>query len=347
MEPRATAPLHLWLSLLLMLLGVGSTLSVSADELIMKDGSRLLGKVLTREDGTLDFKTTYAGVIKVKWSHIASISSEKPIELMLSDDSFVTGNRIKCDTEDLILESDNGTTAFVAQKDVVFVNPETWRKGSGYKLSGHANVALERARGNTDSDEVDVDGDLTWRRRKDRFQAFGEWERDKTNNQLTTEKWRLDGTYSYFVTEKWYWGGFVRLEHDKFADLDLRTSVGPQFGYQWFESREMNLSTASGISYINEDFISQPDDDYAALPWSINFDRYVFGDVIQFYHKQTGFWNLEHTNNVIWDTWTGLRFPLILGVVTSTEVKVEYNSGAAEGADEVDTTYSLKLGYQW
>jgi len=50
---------------------------------------------------------------------------------------------------------------------------------------------------------------------------------------------------------------------------------------------------------------------------------------------------------VLWDTWTGLRFPLILGLIASTELKIEYDSGAAPGTDEVDTTYTLKLGYQW
>ncbi len=38
---------------------------------------------------------------------------------------------------------------------------------------------------------------------------------------------------------------------------------------------------------------------------------------------------------------------LILGLVASTEIKVEYDSGAADDADDTDTTYSLKLGYQW
>jgi putative salt-induced outer membrane protein YdiY len=319
-----------------------------ADELIMRDGSRLLGKVVKRENGTLDFETSYAGVIKVKWDEIATISTEKPMELLLTDDSVVTGTRVTNNVDDLIVETESGVTSVTLEQDaVVLVNPEPWRKGEGYKLSGRVNVALERQRGNTDTDEIDVDGDLTWRRKNDRFLAFGELERDKNDNELSTEKWKLEGAYNYFVTKKWYWGGSGRLEHDKFADLDLRTSVGPLVGYQWFESKKMNLSTSTGISYVNEDFITGDDDDYAALPWTINFDRFVFDELMQFYHKQTGFWNLEDTGSVVWDTWTGLRFPLILGLVASTELKVNYDSAAADDADEVDTTYSLKLGYQW
>ena len=42
--------------------------SALADELIMNDGSRLMGKVLKEDGGVVDFETSYAGTIKVKWS---------------------------------------------------------------------------------------------------------------------------------------------------------------------------------------------------------------------------------------------------------------------------------------
>jgi putative salt-induced outer membrane protein YdiY len=320
----------------------------TADELLMRDGSRLLGEVVKRENGTLEFKTAYAGVIKIQWDQVAEITTEKPMEFLLSDDTTVTVTHVINNVNDLIVETESGVPPQTLTQDAVaYVNPEPWREGKGYKLSGRANFALSKQRGNTDKDEIDIDGDLTWRRKNDRFTASGELERDKDNNKTTSDNWKLQGAYNYFLTKKWYWGGFGRLEHDKFADLDLRTSVGPLIGYQWFESKKMNLSTATGISYVNENFISQSDDDYVALPWAIDFDRYLFGDFMQFYHKQVGFWNLEHTSDVVWDTWTGLRFPLVLGLVASTELQVDYDSGAAKGAKDLDTTYLLKLGYQW
>ncbi len=50
---------------------------LSADELLMKDGSRLLGKVVKQEDGTLDFETSYAGTIKVKWDEVSELHAER------------------------------------------------------------------------------------------------------------------------------------------------------------------------------------------------------------------------------------------------------------------------------
>ncbi len=320
----------------------------AADEIIMRDGSRLLGTVIKRENDTLDFDTSYAGVIKIQWKEVAEVKTEKPMELLLQDDTIVSGTHVISDVNDLVVEGESGLPPQTLGQDVVaLINPEPWRKGKGYKLSGRVNFAFQKQRGNTDQDDIDLDGDLNWRRKKDRFLAFGELQREKTDNKKTTDKWRLEGSYNYFLTRKWFWGGFGRLQHDQFADLELRTSVGPLIGYQWFESKKMNLRTAIGIGYVNENFISQPDDNYVAFPWNIDFDRFLFGEFMQFYHKQTGFWNLQDTANVTWDTWTGLRFPLVLGLVASTEIKIEYDSGAAEGAKDLDTTYSLKLGYQW
>ena len=73
----------------------------------------------------------------------------------------------------------------------------------------------------------------------------------------------------------------------------------------------------------------------------------LFEEFVQVYHKQIGFWNLDSTSDVVWDTWTGLRFPLVYGLVASTELKVEYDGGAPDDTDDVDTTYTFKLGYAW
>lgn len=318
------------------------------DEVILRDGSRLLGTVVSRDDGTLGFDTKFAGTLKIKWDQIATVKTDKPMEFLLSDDRSLMVTQVKNNADDMVVTpADGAGTQTLAQADVSIINPEPWRKGKGMKISGHANAALQRQRGNTDQDEIDLDADLTLRRKNDRFTAFAEYEKDRANNQKIKDAWKLDGAYNYFVSKQWYWGGFIRFEHDQFADLNLRTSVGPVIGYQWIESKEMNLSTSTGLSYVNEDYNNQPDDTYAALPWNINFDWWLIDDFAQFYHKQDGFWSLEDSSDVVVNTWTGLRFPLVLGLVASTELKFSYDGSVPSTASKTDTTYSLKLGYAW
>jgi putative salt-induced outer membrane protein YdiY len=316
----------------------------------MKDGSRLIGEVVKRENDTLEYKTSYAGVIKVKWNEVAELHADTPMQLMLDDESILTARHIRSSEDGLILYDDiepDLSQPSLAQEELAYINPAPWRTGDGYKLDGQLNFALSRERGNTDKDEIDVDGDLVWRFRDERFTMFGELDRDRNNNEKTKDKWKLNNSYDHFFTKQWFTGAYLGFEHDRFADLNLRTKVGPKIGYQWFEGKAMNLSTALGPVYVDEDFDTDPDNDYIALGWGINFDKYLFSEFMQIYHRQNGFWSMNDTSNVVWNTWTGLRFPLIWRFVASTEMQVEYDGGAAEGTDDTDTTYTLKIGYQW
>ena len=97
---------------------------------------------------------------------------------------------------------------------------------------------------------------------------------------------------------------------------------------------------------MKENYYSAENDEYAALGWQLNFDRFIT-DSIQFYHRHTGLLSMEDTKDFAWDSWTGLRFPIYAGIVASTEIKIEYDGGAQEDVDKTDTTYSVKLGYRW
>ena len=327
--------------------------NAAADELLLRDGSRILGTVKKKEGNTLEFKTSFAGTIQVNWDQVSELRTDQPAQVLLSNDEVISARLFKNGTDSTTLQSGPDTPPHrFSPTAVAFINPEPWRLGESFKFSGRVNFALESQRGNTDEDEIDIDGLLSWRRKHDRFTLRGELEHDKNDGRTTADNWELSGKYDHFVTKKWYYGAYLFSEADDFAELTLRVGAGPGVGYQFFESEELNLSTEVGLIRVYEDFQTQENDKYWAAGWMINFDKYVLPALfksyhLQLYHRNTGLWNLYSTSDVIWNTWTGLRFPLLLGLVASTEVKAEYDSGAAPDADEVDTTYTLKLGYQW
>jgi putative salt-induced outer membrane protein YdiY len=268
---------------------------------------------------------------------------------MLANDEFIWARVIRNTNETTTtveLEPDEPPRNY-APSELAYINPAPWRDGEGYKFSGRVNLAFERERGNTDKDELDLDGDLEWRWKSDRVTALGELERDENNNRRTKLKWDAAAQYDHFFTKKWYYGGVVQLEVDKNADLNLRSRFGPLLGYQWFESRDLNLSTQAGPMRVREDFDNEADNNYWAAGWVVDFDKFLFADIMQFYHRHWGVWNVEETDDVVMDSWTGLRFPLLAGFVASTELRAEYDSGAAKGKDELDTTFKFKLGYEW
>ncbi len=327
---------------------VTGSAGVQADELLLKDGSRLLGKVVKKEDGTLEFETTFAGVVKVRWDAVTELRTEEPLKVMLDDETILAAGAIKKTEDSTVLETEADMPAqSVAPGTVAYINPEPWRTGEGVKWTGRLNIDLELDRGNTHEDEFEADGEMKIRRKNDRIGFFGQYEKDKTEGTVTTEKWKQANKYDYFLSEKMYTGVLLAFEHDKFADLELRTRLGPHVGYQVFESKELNLDTNAGVLYVDENYDEADDDDYWSLGWLVDFDWFFVPDRVQFYHKHTGFQSVDDTNNLTIDSWTGFRFPLYKGIVASTEAEVEYDGGAPDDVDKTDTTYRLKLGYQW
>jgi len=319
-----------------------------ADELIMKDGSRLLGKVVKEDDGTtIEFKTSYAGVIKVKWTEISELITDEPMTVLLKNGETREVTSAKNTEAGVVTADESGATETIHQSDVAYVNPEPWRLGQGWKWTGIVNVDLNYERGNSDKDEYHGDWTTTLRRLDDRFKISGDYEREKSNDILTDDNWRINGRYDHFVDKKLYYGVNLAMEHDRPADNQRRTIVGPLVGYEFYESKAMNLDVAGGPMYVNEEFYEADNRDYLALGWLVDFDRFLIPDRMQFYHRHRGLLEPGDTDNLVWDAWTGLRFPIYAGIVASGEVLLEYDGGAPKGVDDTDTTYHVKLGYQW
>ena len=319
-----------------------------ADELLMKDGSRLVGTVLKHDGGsTLDFSTTYAGVIKIKLAEVSEVISDQPMTLLLKNGETRQVSSATNTQEGVAIVAESGKAETFTLGEVAYINPEPWRLGEGWKWTGRVNTKLKYERGNSDTEEYEWDFAMTFRRIDDRVKFSGDYDREKKNDVLTDEDWRLHTRYDHFVDKKLFYGGNFGLEHDRFADLRLRTITGPLVGYEFYESKAMNLDVSAGPKYVKEDFYDASNDDYAAFGWSFDFDRFLIPDWIQFYHRHNGLLQIDDIDSLVWDAWTGLRFPIYAGIVATAELQVEYDGGAQRGVDNTDTTYRIKLGYQW
>lgn len=321
----------------------------AADTLVMKDGSVLMGEILQQEKNTLNFKTSYAGVIKIKWNQVKTFQSDKITTIMLVTDELINTRYVSNLGDDITQikkEGEEWQTAFKTH-NVAYINPDPWRLGEGYKISAKANVSLKSQHGNTIKDEFDLDGRLEFRSLLDRYTFTGTLENDNSRGSKTADNWLLSGKYDYFTSKQRYVGAELSFERDRFTDLEMRTTLGPHTGYQFYESKALNLRAEAGLVKVYENNIESLDQDYMAINWYINYDQFFLDDWTQFYHEQRGLWDVEKTDKITFTSWTGFRFPLRSGIVASAEVELEYDSKPQPSVHRTDTTYRLKIGYQW
>lgn len=334
-------------SVLLLLALTVSALS-SADELLMNNGSRLVGTILSAGPDGLVFDTPFAGQIKIAQGNIERIISDQKVNVMMQDGTIYRDQQIAADGEALVMIGSDQAAVRFDITEIKLLNPEPWKMGDGYLWSGQINTAMKAERGNTDTDEFDVDFESKWRSLEDRFTTTGNREIDEADGVKNKDVWNLRGKYDRFREYEVddYYGAQLAFKKDELADLDLRTTMGPYVGRQFYESGLLTLAGEVGVVYVQEEFTVAEDDDFWGGSWEMRATSYIIPK-IELYINQTGVLNFNDMSGMLVDTTIGFGFPLVMGIQAGAEMKFEYDGGAAQGVDDLDQTYTFKLGYQW
>ncbi len=323
------------------------SINILADDILLKNGSHLVGKVIKKGGTILEFKTPFAGTLKIKWENIVELKIDKEVKLMLKDNSTLMAKNLKSELDNIQITRTDNQVKNIKPSQLAYINPEKWRLGEGFKTTGGLNVSLKSQHGNTDKDEFAADANVTFRRIKDRIKLRFEYENDKSNNAQTSLNWLFLGKYDYFLSDKTYLGGSALFEYDEFADLDIRETYSLYLGHQYFESRAINLSLEAGLAQVYENYFSNGGTDYVSGTWTVKYDQYFYDEFVQFYHKHLGRIALENTDKYLIKSWTGLKFPLDYGFSVSGEIQADYDNLPVQGINKLDTTYLFKLGYDY
>ncbi len=148
-----------------------------ADTVTLINGDHFTGKLMEQAGGRLVFRTEYAGVIRVKWKHVKSLKTEQPALLLFDNGDTKSVVSVEITGQDVTyLDSGDRQLHTMDAEVIVGISPESWLANESGEWSGFANLSVKSDRGNGDADYVDLDADITYRRRSDRFRLGSEWE---------------------------------------------------------------------------------------------------------------------------------------------------------------------------
>ena len=317
-----------------------------ADEVILQNGDRLSGRIISKADGKLTLETSYAGKLEIEWAKVSHISTDEAARIVLDDDTELAGTVSSDESAQLRIVSDSDAAEQSIYMDrIAAINPPEipW-----LKIKGHANAGFDMDRGNTDQDTYHVDAESIFRWVSDRVTVTGSGDLEKSDGDKTKQQAQLAGKYDHFFDEKWYLYSGAGFEHDKFADLDLRSTVSMGSGYQIFENDRTNLSIEAGPSYIWENYDEGEDQDYAAARWALRADHFLMsGWKIQAFHDHSLNWSFEDSSDYLFKSQTGFRIPIIDRLQATAQINFDRDNSPAETAKKNDYEYLLTGGYTW
>lgn len=323
---------------------------LQADVLNLADGSRIVGTIEEIDADEARLSGTFAGTLSVPRSAIISMETDDPVTVKLDDGAYLTGQLQAPGDGDVVIKVNETGRRTLSLGDVQGVyreDPiELQRRELAVKVSGNANVGIALTSGNSESENFSADGQLVTRTKRNRYTLGGSYMEEESEDVLVKQNWHALIKYDHFVSEKWFWFNSATFEHDRFADLDLRTAIAAGMGYQFFESDSRSLSIEAGPSYIDENFDEAEDDSFFGARWAINYDQRLW-DGLTFFHYNEGLFGVESTDDLTVRSRTGLRMNVTERIIARVQTTIDWDNSPPADTDATDLEHTLTIGYSF
>ena len=330
---------------------------VPSAKIELADGSVILGEVLDISDGRVWVATEFMGDVDMPLSAISRLQSDQSIDLLTTDKESLALSSLRVVNGEVVLDNDHRLS--IDEVDVA--NPEEWETGKGYHITGRVTSAFEFNRGNTDTDQLNLDLETILESRRDRITVRADYEDTSSivevlddsgaavsQSQPTADNWQVVGKYDYFLEDpRNYLGVNLGFSHDQFADIDRRSYIGPYFGRKLLTREDLKFDAELGVSYVDTDFLTSEDDSYTGINLNLTGETQLFDGALKLYFRQVNILNLSSMEQSIYRTTVGMRFPLLFGLEAAAEASADYDGGAAEGKDKLDEALKFRVGYTW
>ena len=253
-----------------------SPLSILADQIVLKNGDKLTGKIIKKDGDSIIIETEFAGIVTIKWDAVEKIIADEPVNIKLSDGQLIKGTVATAETvkeEDkpkFKVETQNAGTVEVEKENVevvrndaeeakVLAEIERFRNPALLDLwEGSADVGFSLTAGNSKTRTLTAGIRGSRETEKDKMSAYLNAIQASNSTggpSVTTAQAVYGGVrYDYNLSEKTFAFASGDFEYDKPQLLDLRSVIGAGIGYKAIRSERTKLDLFGGATYNRESF---------------------------------------------------------------------------------------------
>ena len=229
--------------------------TANAAEVLLRDGSVIIGTILSLEDNDdLIVDTEHMDKVSVEWDAVEKIRGTRVIEVELFNGQRLFGEVIVDDKEVSIVGDD---TTVSLPRDTVFtiteVNETFWEG-----LEVYTDLSMNITRGNSETTQLGFGAGIGYDGRDFETSINGTWTVNEQTDGQDLRRSTLAGTYTYRLPKNWQASGLLQFESDEQQGLDLRTLVGGAIGNRVYNQRRMRLDLFSGLVLNSEQFEGEP-----------------------------------------------------------------------------------------
>jgi putative salt-induced outer membrane protein YdiY len=245
----------------MVLLGVAPALF--ADQITLKNGDRLTGKIVKSDGKTLLLKTDFAGDLTLKFDSISGIKTDKELHISTSDKKTVVGpvsgddGKLEVATKSGPVEVPASNVALIRSDEEEAAYQKSLHPGLLHGWNGGANAGFSLARGNSQTSNLALAINAVHPTLNDKTTIY--LSSIYTNNDLATPSEvanLIQGgiRYDHNLAPRLF--AFVSADFisNALQNLDLRELFGGGLGWHAIKSDNTMLDLSGGLDYTHETY---------------------------------------------------------------------------------------------
>lgn len=236
-----------------------------ADQLVLKNGDRLTGKIVKSDGGKLVIKTDLIGDVSVDLAAVTNISTDQPLYVTLADGRTVSGIMTASEAK-AELRPNNSNAVAIDRSAITVIRSEAEHTAYLRSLnpgllegwSGGGDLGFSLTSGNSDTTNLALGLAMTRETRSDKTNIYAAavYGRDSTSGESRTVANTIRGgvRYDRNINQRWFVYVFTDLEHNGLQDLTLRLVPGGGLGYRAIRNERTELDLLGGLALNREYF---------------------------------------------------------------------------------------------
>jgi hypothetical protein len=240
-------------------------LTAWADQVTLRNGDRVTGKIVKKDGTALTFKSDVFGEVTIPWQNVAQVVSDEPLTVVLPDGKSVLGkvatteNKLEVTTETTKESVAIAEVGAIRNADEQKAHERLEHPGPLNLWTGYADLGVSFARGNADATTIATAVSATRETRGDKTsiyfnEIYSTGKAVDKSSAKTAQAIRGGWAYSKNLSPRLFINLFNDYEYDLFQSLDLRFVIGGGPGYSLVKNDQTQFDLVGGASYNREKF---------------------------------------------------------------------------------------------
>ena len=248
-------------SVLILFLAFAS--SAFADEVTVKNGDHLKGKIVKSDGKTLVLHTDFAGDLTIQLSQVTHITTDQKLHITTKEKKTVVGTVTANDGNFEV--TTNGGAVEIPVANIVTIRNDaeqvayekSLHPGLLHGWNGGANAGFSLAEGNSETENLALALNLAHPTEKDKIIVYVS--SVYTNNALVSPSVvanliQAGIEYDYNLTPRVFANATATFISNALQDLDLRSIYGGGLGVHAIKSSKTTLDLIGGLNYTHETY---------------------------------------------------------------------------------------------